>query len=61
MSDRIRNNLIAGLIVFAFWCVFVIPVMAADPIVTDSTSVVTTIATIFFHIPFQIATECTYT
>ena len=42
MSDRIRNNLIAGLIVFAFWCVFVVPVMAADPIVTDSTSVVTT-------------------
>ena len=42
MSDRIRNNLIAVLIVFAFWCIFVIPVMAADPIVTDSTSVVTT-------------------
>jgi hypothetical protein len=42
MSDRIRNNLIAGLIVFAFWCILVVPVMAADPIVTDSTSVVTT-------------------
>ncbi len=37
MTDRLRNNLIAGLIVFAFWCVFVIPVMA-DPIVTQSTS-----------------------
>ena len=45
MSDRIRNNLIAVLIVFAFWCIFVIPVMAADPIVTDSTSVVTTTGT----------------
>ena len=37
MTDRLRNNLIAGLIVVAFWCVFVIPVMA-DPIVTQSTS-----------------------
>jgi len=37
MTDRLRNNLIAGLIVFAFWCIFVIPVMA-DPIVTQSTS-----------------------
>jgi len=46
MTDRIRNNLIAGVIVFAFWCIFVIPVMAAtDPIVTDSTSVVTTSGT----------------
>jgi len=42
MTNRLRNNLIAGLVVFAFWCVFVVPVMAADPIVTDSTSVVTT-------------------
>ena len=42
MSDRLRNNLIAGLIVTAFWIVFVLPVMAADPIVTESTSTVTT-------------------
>jgi len=42
MSDRLRNNVIAGFIVLAFWIVFVLPVMAADPIVTDSTSVVTT-------------------
>ncbi len=42
MSDRLRNNVIAGFIVLAFWIVFVVPVMAADPIVTDSTSVVTT-------------------
>jgi len=45
MTIRLRNNLIAGLIVFTFWCVFVIPVMAADPIVTDSTSVVTSTGT----------------
>ena len=45
MTNRLRNNLIAGLVVFAFWCVFVVPVMAADPIVTDSTSVVTTTGT----------------
>jgi len=37
MSDRLRNNIIALFIVFAFWCIFVIPVMA-DPIVTQSTS-----------------------
>ena len=42
MSDRLRNNVIAGFIVLAFWIVFVLPVMAADPIVTDSTSTVTT-------------------
>ncbi len=42
MSDRLRNNLIAGLIVTAFWIVFVLPVMANDPIVTESTSTVTT-------------------
>ena len=42
MSDRLRNNLIAGFIVVAFWIVFVLPVMAADTIVTDSTSTVTT-------------------
>jgi len=38
MSDRLRNNVIAGFIVVAFWIVFVMPVMAADPIVTNSTS-----------------------
>jgi len=38
MSDRFRNNIVAGFIVLAFWIVFVMPVMAADPIVTNSTS-----------------------
>ena len=38
MSDRFRNNIVAGFIVVAFWIVFVLPVMAADPIVTNSTS-----------------------
>jgi len=38
MSKRLRNNLIAAFIVAAFWIVFVFPVMAADPIVTQSTS-----------------------
>ncbi|MDP6585539.1 MAG: hypothetical protein QF535_12860 [Anaerolineales bacterium] len=40
MSDRLRNNIIACFIVFAFWIIFVFPVMvhAADPIVTQSTS-----------------------
>ena len=38
MSDRLRNNIVAGFIVVAFWIVFVLPVMAADPIVTNSTS-----------------------
>ncbi len=42
MSNRLRNNVIALGIVACFWIVFVLPVMAADPIVTDSTSVVTT-------------------
>jgi len=43
MSIRLRNNLIAGLVVVVFWVTLVIPtvVKAADPIVTDSTSVVT--------------------
>ena len=41
MSDRLRNNVIAGFIVVAFWIVS-FSAMAADPIVTDSTSVVTT-------------------
>ena len=40
MSDRLRNNLVAGLIVAIFWITLVIPtvVRAADPIVTQSTS-----------------------
>ena len=37
MSNRLRNNLVAGFIVATFWIVFVFPVMA-DPIVTQSTS-----------------------
>ena len=42
MSDRYRNNLIAFGIVVCFWVVFVVPVMANDPIITESTSTVTT-------------------
>jgi hypothetical protein len=38
MSDRLRNNVIALGIVVCFWIIFVLPVMAADPIVTQSTS-----------------------
>ena len=38
MSNRLRNNIVAGFIVVTFWIVFVVPVMAADPIVTNSTS-----------------------
>ena len=38
MSSRLRNNVIALGIVACFWIVFVLPVMAADPIVTNSTS-----------------------
>ena len=38
MSNRLRNNLIAGFIVACFWIIFVMPVMSADPIVTNSTS-----------------------
>ena len=39
MSDRLKNNLIAALVVIGFWLIIVIPtiVQAADPIVTDST------------------------
>ena len=36
--DRKTNNVIALGIVACFWIIFVIPVMAADPIVTQSTS-----------------------
>ena len=42
MSDRLRNNLIAGLIVLVF---LVGVAHSADPIVTDSTSVVTSTGT----------------
>ena len=45
MSSRLRNNLYAGFILVAFWIVFILPVMAADPIVTDSTSVITSTGT----------------
>ena len=40
MSDRLRNNIIASLIVVSFWIIMLIPliVQAADPIVTNSTS-----------------------
>ena len=43
MSDRLRNNLIAFLIVAAFWVAMVFPLMAkaADPIVSESTQVIT--------------------
>ncbi len=41
MSRKI-NNIIAFGIVVCFWVVFVVPVMAADPIITESTSTVTT-------------------
>ena len=37
MSTRFRNNLFAFVIVFAFWCVS-FSAIAADPIVTNSTS-----------------------
>jgi len=44
MSNRLRNNVIAGFIVIAFWIVFVLPVMAVDEsvITQNTTSVVTT-------------------
>ena len=44
MSNRLRNNVIAGFIVMAFWIIFVFPVMA-DPIVTQSTSTSTVTTT----------------
>ena len=37
MSVRFRNNVIAGLIVFAFWCIS-FSAIAADPIITQATS-----------------------
>ena len=42
MSNRLLNNVIAVFIAVFFWILFVSPVIAADPIVTDSTSTVTT-------------------
>ena len=44
MSDRLRNNVIAGFIVLAFWIMFVLPVMAVDEssITQNTTSTVTT-------------------
>ena len=41
MSDRLRNNVIAGFIVLAFWIIS-FSTMAADPVVSESTQVVTT-------------------
>ena len=39
MTNRFRNNLVAGFIVAVFWITLVIPtVVQADPIVTESTS-----------------------
>ena len=39
MTNRLRNNLVAGFIVVVFWITLVIPtVVKADPIVTQSTS-----------------------
>tara|TARA_R110002020_G_scaffold117720_6_gene269105 strand:- start:1181 stop:1744 length:564 start_codon:yes stop_codon:yes gene_type:complete len=40
MTDRLRNNVIAGLIVFAFWCIQ-FSAMAADPIVSETTQIIT--------------------
>ena len=44
MSDRLRNNLIAGLVVFAFWCVS-FSAIAADPIPIVSESTITSTGT----------------
>jgi hypothetical protein len=41
ISVRFRNNVIAALIVFAFWCIS-FAAMANDPIITESTSTVYT-------------------
>ena len=40
MSERLRNNLFAFVVVFAFWCIS-FSAMAADPIVSESTQVIT--------------------
>ena len=40
MSDRLRNNVIAGFIVVAFWIVS-FSAMAADPIVSETTQTIT--------------------
>jgi hypothetical protein len=39
MSDRLRNNLVAAAIVFAFWCI-AFNSMAADPIVSETTQII---------------------
>ena len=41
-TKRLKNNLIAGLIVIGFWLIIVIPtiVQAADPIITESTQTI---------------------
>ena len=39
MSDRLRNNVIAGFIVFTFWCIQ-FSAMAADPIVSETTQTI---------------------
>ena len=44
MSDRLRNNLLAGLVVFAFWCVS-FSAIAADPIPIVSESTITSTGT----------------
>ena len=40
MTKRLRNNIFAALIVFAFWCIQ-FSVMAADPIVSETTQTIT--------------------
>lgn len=40
MSDLLRNNIFAALIVFAFWCIQ-FSVMAADPVVSETTQSIT--------------------
>ena len=46
MSDRLRNNLVAAAIVFAFWCIAFNSMAADESIITqNTTSVVTTTGT----------------
>lgn len=42
MSNRFSNNFVAVFILLTFWIVFVLPVMANDPVVTESTVTQTT-------------------
>ena len=39
MSERLRNNLFAFVVVFAFWCIS-FSAIAADPIVSESTQTI---------------------